>query len=104
MYGLVDSGASDTLIPYDLMSFLGISEANCQIEPCETAGGPTDQYVWPPGIEVNVQQMARKVAVKASFTKGLPPRVVLLGRKDFFGQFRVEIDERAQTFSLDPYD
>lgn len=104
VYGLVDSGASDTLIPHDLMAYLGIVEANCTVEPCETANGLTDQYIWPAGLEVEIQQLARKVAVKAAFSKGLPAQLVLLGRRDFFAQFRVEVDERAQTFSLDPYD
>lgn len=29
--------------------------------------------------------------------------VILLGRGDFFDTFKVEFNERAKTFSLDPY-
>jgi hypothetical protein len=29
--------------------------------------------------------------------------VILLGRKDFFREFKIGFDEREQTFSLKPY-
>lgn len=104
VYGLVDSGASDTLIPHDLMGYLGINEADCDEEPCGTASGPDTQYVWRSGpLRIEIQQLGRSVPVKGAFMKGLPG-FVLLGRRDFFNEFRVEVDERAQTFSLDPYD
>lgn len=86
------------------MAYLGIDEAACEEEESQTAGGLTTRYCWRPGIDVEVHQMARMVTVRANSSSGLPPRLVLLGRKDFFFQFRVEVDERTQTFSLDPYD
>lgn len=103
MYGLIDSGASDSLIPYDLMSYLGIDEATCAQENCETAGGMITQFIHTPGLDVEIQQMGTTVPIKAAFSKGLPARLVLLGRKDFFAQFKVEVDERAQSFTLHPY-
>jgi hypothetical protein len=46
IYGLVDSGASDTLIPLDLMAHLGIDSADCDLEPIGTAGGTSTQLRW----------------------------------------------------------
>jgi hypothetical protein len=86
------------------MDHLGIDVAECREEDCETAGGVIKQHIWPKGIDVEIQQLRRRVTLKAAFSAGLPPQVVLLGRKDFFAEFRVEFDERAQTFSLDPYE
>jgi hypothetical protein len=60
------------------------------------------QYIYEPGLEVEIQAMGVRIRVTAGFNPELP--VVLLGRLDFFSQFRVLFDERAQTFTLERYE
>jgi len=60
------------------------------------------QFVYAPGLEVEIQALAMRIRVRAGFNPGLP--VVLLGRLDFFSHFKVMFDERAQIFTLEPYD
>jgi hypothetical protein len=104
MYGLIDSGADDALFPLVIAARLGIDLAKCRRETCETAGGTTDQFIWDPGIEIEIPEMNRtRVKAQASFSAGLPSRIILLGRNDFFCAFRVYIDERAKLFRLEPY-
>lgn len=104
VYGLVDSGADETLIPYDLMSHLGISDNDCDVQQAGTASGTGQQYIWRKGpLKIELQQLGRSINVQGSFMQGLMPGLVLLGRSDFFSHFLVEIDERSQAFSLDPY-
>ena len=103
MYGLIDSGADVALFPRGIAASLGIDINKCRRETCDTAGGPAYQYVWDKGVEIEVQQVKVRFKTKASFSDGLPSRVVLLGREDFFSEFRVAIDERAKAFTLDPY-
>ena len=86
------------------MACLSIEERDCDLENCCTAVGLTKQNVWRLGpLEVEIQQMGCRFDVKGSFLGGLPAGLILLGRQDFFAQFKVEVDERAQAFSLDPY-
>ena len=85
------------------MAYLGIEVADCEEQPVETAGGVSTQYRWTNPIQIEIPHMATKMELTPAFAKGLPPRLVLLGRRDFFAHFRVTVDERAQTFTLDPY-
>jgi hypothetical protein len=105
MYGLIDSGADDALLPLGIAAGLGIDLTKCRRKTCATAGGPANVYVWPDNIEIEVQQMGgMRVSAPCRFSDGLPVVLMLLGRNDFFSAFRVSIDERAKSFTLDPYD
>lgn len=104
MYGLIDSGADDALFPLVIATRLGIDLAKCRRESCETAGGTADQYIWDGGVEIEIPAMGgMRISATASFSAGLPSRIVLLGRNDFFSTFRVYLDERAKLFRLEPY-
>ena len=101
--GLVDSGADTTLFPAPFAASLGIDlEADFQEASGSTAGGETVQYVYEPGLEVEIQAMGMRIPVVAALNPALP--IVLLGRLDFFSHFRVLFDERAQVFTLERYE
>jgi hypothetical protein len=86
------------------MAYLGVEEADCEEQQVETAGGMAMQYRWTNPLQVEIQHMGAKMEITPAFAKGLPTRLVLLGRRDFFTHFRVTVDERAQTFTLEPYE
>jgi hypothetical protein len=79
---------------------LGIDLGQCREEDCETAGGVTQQYIWGAGIDALVQGINAVVHLKIAFAD--TPHV-LLGREDFFAEFLVAFDERAQRFTLERY-
>jgi len=80
---------------------LGIDQADCRQENCNTVAGPTVQYIWDAGVDAEIQALGVKVHLNACFSEGLP--IVLLGRHDFFQRFLVSFDQRAQTFTLADY-
>jgi hypothetical protein len=94
--GLVDSGADMSCFPISLMEVLGVEETLCVAEACETAGGPATQYSWPDGIVVDFD--GQTLHLIGMF---IPGEMVLLGRRDFFAQYRaVSFFEGAKTFAL----
>jgi hypothetical protein len=50
-------------------------------------------------LEAEVEAMSVRFAMKSAFTEH--GNTILLGREDFFNEFRVTIDEPAQTFTLE---
>jgi hypothetical protein len=50
-------------------------------------------------LEAEVEAMNVRFAMKSAFTER--GNTILLGREDFFKEFRVTIDEPAQTFTLE---
>lgn len=96
---LVDSGADHSILPTSYASYLGIDLTACDEVPCTTAGGTGVVLVHRVPLEVEVQAMHLRFAMKAAFTDH--GQTILLGRADFFGEFRVLIDEPAQTFTLE---
>jgi predicted aspartyl protease len=100
VHAIVDSGADYTFLPRDYAAHLGIDIAQCREEDCETAGGVTKQYVWDAGLDALVQGINVVVHLKTAFAT--TPHV-LLGREDFFAEFLVSFNERAQRFTLEPY-
>jgi hypothetical protein len=99
--GLLDSGADNSTFPLAWAKQLGIDKEQCEIGECNTVAGKTKQYVWPDGVEAQVQAMGKTIRLFAAFTEGLP--VVVLGRHDFFAEFKVTFDQRACTYTLEPY-
>lgn len=95
---LVDSGADSSLFPMQIAGLMGVDLADCEQAVSMTAGGPSTRYVWKEGLQTTV--LGKTVRLRGAF--GSSP-VVLLGRRDFFDEFRITFDERAKTFSLDPY-
>src|SRR5919204_5254116 len=71
MYGLIDSGADDALFPLVIAARLGIDLAKCRRDSCETAGGTADQYIWEPGVEIEIPGMGgMRIPAQASFSAG----------------------------------
>jgi hypothetical protein len=102
-WGIIDSGATRTLLPWALAKRLGIRKRNCGKERVHTAGGWVRQYVWSDGLEVEFPELSgHRMHVVGAFIKNGPP-FILLGRRDFFNHFRVTIDEPAQAFGIEPH-
>jgi hypothetical protein len=67
------------------------------------AGGIAKQHVWKEKIKAQIQSMGNaEVMLNATFCEGL--EAVLLGRNDFFNAYKVSFDNRAETFTLEPYE
>jgi hypothetical protein len=102
--GLVDSGADSLVMPMVIAKSLGIEKSKCKKMRCLGVGGKGYQYIWPQGIEYEVQPMNRtRVTAVAAFAEGLPSSIALLGREDFFQVFKVAIDQRINVFWLEKY-
>ncbi len=98
--GIVDSGADRSNFPADWAEPLGIDlDADCDEQDGDTAGGPVVQKVYEPGLDALV--FGRKVHLDAVFQERLP--VVLLGREDFFNEYKVAFNQRRLTFRVDSY-
>jgi hypothetical protein len=96
---LVDSGADSSILPISYASYLGIDLAACERIPCMTAGGTGFVLVHAIALEAELEAMNARFAMKSAFTEH--GDTILLGREDFFSQFRVVIDEAEQTVTLE---
>jgi hypothetical protein len=98
--GLVDSGASCSMLPISWADQLGIDPSDdCDVVDTDTAGGRCDAFSYSPGVEALI--LGHRVLLQVTFQPKLP--VVLLGRIDFFHEFKVAFDQRSETFKLDQY-
>jgi hypothetical protein len=99
--GLVDSGADCSNFPAQWAKALGIDLDNdCDVSQGNTAGGLADQYVYEPGI--NAVIMGRKIHLNAVFRPMLP--IIILGREDFFAEYKVSFDQRGPSFRVESYE
>jgi hypothetical protein len=99
-HGLVDSGADSSILPKNWATILGIDLNNdCERTVGATAGGDGDQWVYEPGLDAIV--VDKKIRITAVFTR---TPIVLLGRDDFFREFKVAFDHRALAFHVEPYE
>jgi hypothetical protein len=97
---LIDSGANSSCFPYAFAELLGIHLYSESLESViQTASGSSSIYVCPKDIEVTI--FGQKIRLKAAFG---PVPIAILGRKDFFSQFSVTIDEPNQSFTLKRYE
>jgi hypothetical protein len=96
---LVDSGADYSILPTSYANYLGVDLRACEERPCTTAGGSGTVLVHPMRLEAEIQAMSLRFAMMSAFTEHAS--TILLGREDFFKEFRVTIDEPAQTFTLE---
>lgn len=80
---------------------LGIDFMNdcAELEGRHAGGIDRSQRVYRGHIHGNL--MGCKVPLSAVFNPNMP--FALLGREDFFAYFKVEFDQRAQTFRLKAY-
>jgi hypothetical protein len=103
LWGVVDSGATRTLLPLSIAGPLGIRKRKCRKESIDTAGGWARQYVWADGLEIEFPDLGgSRIEVDGAFNKNLHA-LVLLGRKDFFARFRVSIDQPARLLGLEEH-
>jgi hypothetical protein len=93
--GIVDSGASVSVMPRWVAEDLGISEELEPAEPLEGVGGPIDAWSFPGDIQaqaiVDGQDWGAPFNLRPAFAD---VEAILLGREDFFGAFTVTFDER----------
>lgn len=99
---LIDSGADLTTFPASWAKSLGIAldASCCEEKQAVTAGGPAVVWAYPQGLRVSIEGIDHWL--KAEFCIGLD--LPLLGRRDFFDSYRIMFDERAKSFTLEPYE
>jgi hypothetical protein len=98
---LLDSGADCSTFPSAWATKMGIDlEKDCEKITGNTAGGETTNFVYASGAEALI--CGEKRRLHAIFNNGL--NVILLGREDFFSYYKILFDQRAKTFTLQPYD
>jgi Aspartyl protease len=94
-----DSGATGTVLPRKYAVPLGFDLRECDEVEVDTGNGRAKQYETPRPL--NAQIAGREIELHACFGNiGAP----VLGRKDFFSAFYVEIDERNRIVKVRPHD
>jgi hypothetical protein len=81
----------------------------CMPTKSQHAGGVADDDLWwrasPPG-SARTCLVVRAAGLEVSLAPILKPKleVVALGRRDFLAAFKFAVDERSETFRLEPYE
>lgn len=98
---IIDSGADISTFPGEWAEILKIKLdlTCCEEKKARTAGGPAQIWHYSQGLHVVIE--GERHHLKANFCETL--EVPLLGRRDFFLKYRIAFDERAKSFTLDPY-
>lgn len=98
---LIDSGADVSTFPAAWAASLGIAldASCCEERKAVTAGGPATVWAYAQGLKVVIDGFEHHL--KAEFCEGLD--LPLLGRKDFFAKYKITFDQRAESFTLEPY-
>jgi predicted aspartyl protease len=96
---LVDSGADYSVLPTSYARYLGVDLSACDEIASRTAGGRSVVRVHQAPLSAEVQAMGVRFKMKSAFADHA--NTILLGREDFFREFRVTIDEPAQAFTLE---
>lgn len=81
-----------------MMKRFGILKKDCQKEKFDAAGGHGVQWIYPAALTAEI--VGHPLELTAIFTD---TPVSLLGREDFFYEFKVAFDERQLTFTVSPY-
>jgi hypothetical protein len=107
---LVDTGAEWSTISTELAAELGAvisDEDTCLPTHSQHAGGLNRAWWWRAARPGSVQECltVRVAGVEVSLAPLLKPQlaIVALGRRDFLAAFKLTVDEREQTFTLEPY-
>jgi len=94
-----DSGATDTVLPRKYAVPLGFDLRECAKVEVETGNGRGIQYEMPRPLDAVIA--GERIELHACFGDiGAP----VLGRRDFFSAFYVEIDERNRIVKIRPHD
>ena len=98
IYGLIDTGADNTVLPLDYAELMGYQPAELTIEDANQVTGSTQVFkagrecvAWVSGLE------PYHFPLRPWFVDGASP---LWGRMDFMLAFQIEFDEAARTFVL----
>jgi hypothetical protein len=108
---LVDTGAEWSMLPTALGVELGAEPGGEFCPPIQTqhAGGLSDAFWWNGTSQENAagdELRVRFGAFEVPLAPTLKPHidVVVLGRIDFLSSFRFSVDQRSETFTLEPYE
>jgi hypothetical protein len=97
---LIDSGADGSSLPLNVARVLGVPYNPADIRTARGAGGPYNE--WQATADVTLQMGFGQVTLaRPALNPTLP--YILLGRRDFFAQYRVSFDQQALAFELDVY-
>jgi hypothetical protein len=106
---LLDTGAEWSKMPLELGRRMGVDLDRCHLTQSQTGGGiASGEYFWndsPEGCEREepvVRLMGREVPIAPILSEHID--VVVLGRNDFLASFKLCVDQRAHSFTLEPYD
>lgn len=101
VWGLVDSGADRTSLPFEFASLMGYTGADLQQQQAIQVGGTVITYVAQKPCSAVVPEIpAVTVVVHPTFVQG--SRTILWGRQDVMRSFDVSIMESRQCFSISP--
>jgi hypothetical protein len=88
------------MFPMSMMGALGIDQANCDERDQMGAGGLGKFYCWPGGTLPATFFKTVTVNLKVQFSA---TPFILLGREDFFSEFKVSFDQRKGQFVVENY-
>lgn len=107
---LIDTGAEWSMLSVAVAVQLGADIADpdrCFLTSSQHAGGVDEAWWWSGSAQPHARPclQARVAGLDVSLAPLLKQdlSIVALGRRDFLAAFRFSIDERAETFTLEPY-
>jgi len=96
-YAIVDSGANISLFQYEIAKLLGIHVHKGKKIPLAGIGGRIYGYLH----RLNLTVGSHRFSCQVCFSQELRVPLNILGRKDFFSQFRITFDEQKKLTILD---
>lgn len=96
--GLLDSGANTSLFPAEVAEYLGVSLEAGKGVYLSGIGGRILGYRHEVSLTIGVVEFETSVVFSAEFTSFFN----LLGRDNFFEQFRITFDEHLKFVELEP--
>ncbi|HEY5428113.1 MAG TPA: hypothetical protein VIK04_03285 [Solirubrobacteraceae bacterium] len=101
VWGLVDSGADRTSLPFEFAALMGYVAADLQQQQCIQVAGTTTTHVAQRPCTASVPEIpAVVIDLHPMFVPG--SRTILWGRQDVMRRFDVTIMESQQRFSITP--
>ena len=101
IYGIVDSGADQTSLPFEYASIFGYDETTLSQRQFRQVEGTGTSYVaTTPCTAVVMEIPGTTVSLSPQFIKG--SQIVLWGRLDFMRSFHVTVRESEQIFVIEP--
>jgi hypothetical protein len=96
---LVDSGATETMVPAKLLEALGVPLDGEQVVLTGANGAEFPGRAAQVRIEFGLHALVSRVVAYPDAVKGMP----LLGHRDFFLNFWVGFDSRGRKFYVSPH-